>query len=142
MTGDLESRFQLVEKHLRDMDMTMVEVGYRYQELYWAGRDENWEYAAYQLGKIEQSMANGIERRPARAESSRMMQAPVQLLRSVIEGKKSGEFEGPFTALTSICNACHQTEKVGFIGIVTPTVRASPVIRGVLPLPEGSPDSK
>jgi hypothetical protein len=31
----------------------MAEIGYRYTELFFAVQDRNWDYADYQLGKIE-----------------------------------------------------------------------------------------
>src|SRR5690606_15846238 len=57
-------------KQFRGFDNAMVETGYRYQELYWAGQDENWEYADYQLEKIKIAIENGLERRPKRAKSA------------------------------------------------------------------------
>lgn len=41
--------------------MPMVEKGYRDQELYWAGQDENWDYADYQIEKIRKAIENGLE---------------------------------------------------------------------------------
>lgn len=49
--GSVEERFAVVASQLRGFDVAMVEVGYRYGELYWAGRDGNWEFAAYQIEK-------------------------------------------------------------------------------------------
>ena len=43
LRGSVDDRFALVSKHLRGFDMAMVEVGYRYTELYWAGRDRKVE---------------------------------------------------------------------------------------------------
>ncbi|HMO18506.1 MAG TPA: hypothetical protein PKA63_09505 [Oligoflexia bacterium] len=40
-----DKQFGLIEKHFRGFDTTMIEVGYRYNELYWAGSDKNWEFA-------------------------------------------------------------------------------------------------
>ncbi len=48
----------------------MVETGYRYQELYWEGQDQNWDYAGYHLNKIKIAIENGLERRPKRAKST------------------------------------------------------------------------
>ena len=45
--GDSGQHWQTVEKHLRGLDVAMMEIGYRYAELYWAGMDSNWEYADY-----------------------------------------------------------------------------------------------
>lgn len=75
LSGTVNERFDAVARHLRGFDMAMVEVGYRYTELYWAGQDGNWPYATYQLDKIETAMANGLERRPKRAASAKMLAA-------------------------------------------------------------------
>jgi len=34
----------------------MMEVGYRYQELYWAIKDSNWAYADHQLHEMEETL--------------------------------------------------------------------------------------
>lgn len=50
--------------------MAIIETGYRYQELYWVGQDESWDYADYQIEKIRKAIENGLECRPKRAKSS------------------------------------------------------------------------
>src|SRR3990172_9440034 len=70
LKGDENQKFETIAKQFRGFDMAMVETGYRYQELYWAGKDENWEYAAYQAEKIKVAVENGLERRPKRAVSA------------------------------------------------------------------------
>ena len=63
----------------------MVEIGYRYQELYWAGADSNWEYAGYQLAKIDLALANARERRPKRqASAARFLAFPAEALRRAL----------------------------------------------------------
>ena len=47
--GSSDERFVKIASQLRGFDVAMVETGYRYGELYWAGRDENYDYARYQL---------------------------------------------------------------------------------------------
>jgi len=128
LVGDLGRKFVLIEKHLRGLDVTMVEVGQRYVELYWAGKDRNWGYAEYQLGKIELALSNGVERRPKRAASARMLEGPIQQLKESISGKDTRAFEDRFVGLTAICNACHQAEQVPFVTIAPPTLRTSPVV--------------
>lgn len=68
--GNEQKKLETIENQFRGFDMAMVETGYRYQELYWAGQDENWEYADYQLEKIQKAIENGLERRPKRAPSA------------------------------------------------------------------------
>lgn len=134
LRGDVDTRFRLVAKHLRGFDMAMVEVGHRYVELYWAGRDRNWGYAEYQLGKIETAVANGVERRPKRAASAGMLDGPVAGMRTAIASEDSASFERAFTILTDTCNACHQAERVSFIHVRRPEARLSPV-HGTAPAP-------
>ena len=39
--GTEEEKIKIIEKQFRGFDNAMVETDYRYQELYWAGHDEN-----------------------------------------------------------------------------------------------------
>ena len=59
--GDSHERWMTIGRHLRGLDVAMVEIGYRYQELYWAGVDSNWEYADYQVKKIDLALENALE---------------------------------------------------------------------------------
>lgn len=135
LAGSSDQRFARVAKHLRGFDVAMIETGYRYSELYWAGRDRNWDYADYQLRKIEIAVANGVERRPRRAESARMLDGVVGALREAIAKHDAAAFDAAFAALTATCNACHQAERVPFIRVQAPTVRMSPSYGG----PEAPP---
>jgi hypothetical protein len=125
--GDVDQRFALVAKHLRGFDVAMVETGYRYGELYWAGQDRNWGYATYQLEKIETAIANGIERRPKRAASAAMLGPAIARVREVVERQHSEAFAEAFTGLTNTCNACHVAEQVPFVRVAVPSQRMSPV---------------
>lgn len=133
LRGSVEERFAQVSKHLRGFDVAMVETGYRYGELYWAGRDGNWDYALYQLGKIETAVANGVERRPKRAASARMLEEPVRAMKAALEARDAAGFEPAFATLTATCNACHTAEQVAFIHIAAPTTRVSPVAPAAAP---------
>jgi putative oxidoreductase len=135
LAGTDDERFARVAKHLRGFDVAMVETGYRYGELYWAGMDQNWEYAKYQLAKIDTAVRNGIERRPKRARSAQMLEGALGGVTEAIQAKDGAMFAKRFEALTETCNACHRAEQVSFVHVVPPSIRASPVG----PFPEGSP---
>ncbi|HET9746149.1 MAG TPA: hypothetical protein VFP97_10565, partial [Chitinophagaceae bacterium] len=68
--GDPKQQIQTIEKHFRGLDVAMIEIDYRYRELFWAGKDQNWSYALYQVDKIKLSLENALERRPKRAASA------------------------------------------------------------------------
>lgn len=127
LQGTTDERFVRAAAHLRGFDMAMVETGYRYGELYWAGRDRNWGYADYQLGKIETAVARGAERRPRRAASARMLDGTIASVRQAITARDGAAFDAAFEALTATCNACHHAERVPFMRVAPPTVRTTVV---------------
>jgi hypothetical protein len=121
-------KIALVSKHLRGFDMAMVETGHRYSELYWAGQDRNWDYAAYQLDKIRLTIELGIERRPKRAASANIfLTNAIPPMKQAIEKKDAVAFDAQFKMMTVSCNICHAMEKMPFVQIQPPEQRASPV---------------
>jgi hypothetical protein len=128
LRGTEAEKFALVSKHLRGFDTTMVETGHRYIELYWAGQDRNWEFAKYQLEKIQHTIELGIERRPGRAASAQgFLQVAVPQLAEAIGKKDAALFQERMTMLTANCNACHVLEKMPFVQVKPPQTRVSPV---------------
>jgi hypothetical protein len=128
LEGDQQEKFNTVAKHLRGFDMAMVETGYRYTELFWAGKDENWEYADYQLEKIRTAIENGLERRPKRAASAKpFLETILPQMKDAIQGKDTIMFLKHFTLLQSGCKSCHIKENVSFFQTEIPKVRLSPI---------------
>lgn len=126
--GGQEEQLKTIEKHFRGFDMAMVETGYRYQELFWAGQDGNWEYADYQLGKIKLAVENGLERRPKRAASAtQFLNTALPQMQTAINSKDTAIFNSNFKALTVSCNSCHTMEKVPFFTVKAPVTRQSAI---------------
>ncbi|WP_291115569.1 hypothetical protein [Flavobacterium sp. UBA6135] len=126
--GTEQEKIQTIEKQFRGFDNAMVETGYRYQELYWAGQDENWEYADYQLEKIKIAIENGLERRPKRAKpAEHFLTSILPEMKKALEEKDTVVFNKNFQTLTINCNSCHAMEKVPFFSVQIPTVRQSPI---------------
>jgi hypothetical protein len=124
-----EQNVQL-ERHLRGFDVAMMETGYRYVELYWAGRDANWDAAAYHVEKIRLAIENGLERRPKRATSARpFLAGPLAATAAAITARDPKLFAERFEVLTAGCNACHALEKVAFFEVRPPDHRISPLRR-------------
>lgn len=107
--------------------MAMAEVGYRFSELHWAGQDKNWEFAKYQSEKIRTAIRNGIERRPARAQSAQMIYPSLDALEEALKSKSKAQFKTAIENLRNTCNACHSAEKVPFIQVQFPLQRLSPI---------------
>jgi len=128
LSSDKDSAYVQIEKHFRGFDMAMKEVGYRYNELYFAGTDENWGFAQYHLEKIKIAIDNGLERRPKRATSAKgFLEYSIPSLMKKIQGKNREAFVKEFEVFRQSCNACHVNEKVDFVTVVIPKIRLSPV---------------
>ena len=128
LTGSEEERHTAIERQLGGFSATMWEVGYRYNVLYWAGEDRNWELAAYQIEKIRSAMENGFERRPAREPSAEsFMESALPALDSAVRERDPVQFEDRFLALTLSCNRCHVDEGIGYARVTRPDHRAAPL---------------
>jgi hypothetical protein len=135
LKGTTDQKFDVVAGQLRGFDMAMVETGYRFNELYFAGEDQNWAYAKYQAEKIGTAIRNGLERRPKRAASAEtFLNLVLPEVMAAIEGRDLALFRQRFQAMLSTCNTCHANEKVEFIPVVVPKQRLTPV--GPLPSAE------
>jgi hypothetical protein len=137
LTGTSDERFARIARQLRGFDVAMVETGYRYGELYWAGQNRNWDYAKYQVEKIRTAVKNGVERRPKRGPSAQVLEGALPGLEEAITAKDPTLFAERFNVLTATCNACHQAERVPFVHIRPPSVPLSPA--GSLPSDGGAP---
>lgn len=127
LQGSVNERLETVAGQLRGFGVTMLEVDHRYGELYFAGQDRNWEYAAYQIEEIEEALEAGLQRRPARAESAAMLDPALKAVEEAIDARDPAAFDETFARLTATCNACHLAEDVGFIHVGTPERRLSSV---------------
>ncbi len=126
--GTEAEQIKIIEKQFRGFDNAMVETGYRYRELYWAGQDENWEYADYQLDKIKIAIENGLERRPNRATSAEhFLNYVLPEMKKSVQSKDTVIFNKGFQTLTISCNSCHAMEKVPFFNVQFPSERQSPI---------------
>lgn len=128
LPDDDADKFKAIEDQLGGFSVTMEEVGYRYTELYWAGRDRNWGYADYQLEKLADAIESGIVRRPARADSARdFLDDDLPPLRETIDDRDGEAFDDEIGDFTAACNTCHGKEEVPFIQVAEPQHRLSPV---------------
>jgi len=126
--GDSNERWTAMARQLRGLDVAMVEMGYRYEELYWAGADANWDYADYQLTKMRLTLENALVRRPKRrASAEELFMSSLDEMKRAVAGKERGEFEGAFAGLTAACNSCHVAEGVPTFHVERSADRPSPI---------------
>ena len=128
ISGTNEEQLKTIEKHLRGFDIAMIEVDYRYQELYWAGKDNNWDYASYQLDKIKLTIENALQRRPKRINSAEnFLQNVLPEMKKTLQSRDTAAFTKTFEMLTLNCNRCHIAENVSFFTVKPPVQRFSSI---------------
>ena len=128
LQGTTDERFEVVTRPLRGLDMAMVEIGYRYQELSRAGESENLDYAAYQVNKIRQSLENALQRRPRREASAREIFMPTfDAMTDAAASNDRSQFEAQLTEFTASCNRCHVAEGVFSFVVIPPAARTAPI---------------
>jgi hypothetical protein len=126
--GNTQQQIKTIEKHFRGLDVAMIEIDYRYRELFWAGKDQNWDYGLYQVDKIKLSLENALERRPKRAASAQhFLQTVLPQIKTSFEGMDTAVFKKDFEMLTLNCNSCHIAEKVPHFNVQPPVERFSSI---------------
>ena len=108
----------------------MIEMGERYQNLYWAARQEKWEFAAYQAEEIEKLVQTLMVARPGRAASAQIFLDNVfPALHEAVATRQWEAFEPSFRKLNAECVACHGREDHAFVQIPPePATASSPVL--------------
>ena len=94
----------------------------------WAGTDENWPFADYQVTKIKLALENALARRPKRRASSEALFLPsLDEMKRAVVGKERRGFEEAFAGLTAACNSCHVAEGVPSFQVERPADRPSSI---------------
>lgn len=126
--GGADERFAQVENHLRGLDVAMAEIGYRYTELFFAVQDRNWDYAEYQMGKIELVLKLAIERRPKRAASATAFLAEDwPAVQAGVRSRQADPATEALDRLRTACMKCHVSEQVPYFTLRTPERRLTPI---------------
>jgi citrate synthase len=111
-------RFTRLETYLRGFDQPMWEVGHRYEIVYEAIVDKNYELASYHWGKIKTTIKNGYLKRPARKSSADSMFLNSDVWSSLdvaLRGSDHKKITAAFSVSRKTCMACHVVEKVPFM---------------------------
>jgi hypothetical protein len=126
--GTEEEKLAIIEEQLGGFSAAMMEIQYRYNELYWAGMDQNWGYADHQIEHLEEALEAGLERRPKRAKSAEHFRTvSIKEMEQAIASEDQAIFLRAFENMRISCNNCHAMEKMPFFNVVTPEQRLSPI---------------
>jgi hypothetical protein len=107
-------------------DLMTTTVQPRHIKLGFAGREKNWEYAAYELHELEEAFDRLSIQWPQWQRLQivelveTMIRDPMFDLAQAITAKNEAQYAAAYDKLTTACNACHETAKRGFVAIQEP----------------------
>ena len=105
----------------------MMATQLRHAKLWFAGKNNNWALAAYEVDEIKEGLEDAAKYHASNdgvpvAELIKALIDPrLEQLEKAIEGKSSTQFAAAFDELTNGCNSCHAKAGKGFIRIQRPT---------------------
>ena len=99
----------------------MLAKQWRHIKLWFAGKQQNWNLAAYELAQLRASLVDAATLYSnIPVNEVVIMVEPIQSLNKAIETKDSARFTKAFNELTAGCNACHREMGREFIEIKVP----------------------
>ena len=94
-----------------------------HEKLWFAGINQNWKLADFEIHEIEESLDDIKKYCTDRPESKSidMINAPLDSVSKAIVSKNETEFKSGYLILTNTCNSCHQATNHEFNVITIPT---------------------
>ena len=108
-------------------DLMIATIQPRHERLWQAEQDENWEFAAYELGNLRGAFNRLGHAHPVEHDISfpemiaSVTEPPFKELNSAIQSKDHTAFARAYADLTDACNSCHQALNHGVVEIRVPT---------------------
>ncbi|KPK04463.1 MAG: hypothetical protein AMJ64_13590 [Betaproteobacteria bacterium SG8_39] len=107
----------------------MIEMGFRYQNLYWAAKQGKWEFAQYQAEEMEALLKTLMITRPKRAKTAEVfLKTGFAALEPVLKARDLPRFEAGFEKMRQACMTCHQQNEHAFVTLPLPKRAYSPVL--------------
>jgi hypothetical protein len=106
----------------------------RHVKLWFAGRAENWELAAYEIDELGEGFDDVVKFHPTHKDSPvapkeaipRMITEPLAALRAAVDKKDPAAFVQAYDALTTACNNCHRATNFSFNAVQRPATNPYP----------------
>lgn len=108
----------------------MLEMGERYKNLYWAGKQKKWEFAEYQIEEMEELIEVLLVTRPKRAATAQdFLNNGFIKFEKAIADKDEATFFKAFEHMRSECMVCHRRNDHAFVTLPAKPGRGqSPVL--------------
>ena len=88
----------------------MTNVQIHHAKLWFAGTNQNWELAEFEIQEIKESLED-IQKFQSEREETKTLPiifAPLDSVQQAIDKKNLNQFKQGFDLLTNTCNTCHQ----------------------------------
>jgi len=114
-TQTLQNRVDSLESELANtykpgFGEFMSSIQIHHDKLWFAGKNENWELADFEINEIKESLTGIKEYCGDRTETKDigMINPGIDSVSNAIQQKKSSQFRSSYELLTTTCNSCHQ----------------------------------
>jgi len=115
-TGSNEEKLNNVVEVIPSAADIMFQMGERYRNLYWAGKQGKWEFAQYQAEEMQSLVKKLIITRPKRAATARVFLLDAfNGYKEAIEQKDWQKFQTAFEHMRERCMTCHTHNAHAFV---------------------------
>jgi hypothetical protein len=126
-TAALQSRIDSLEKKLANtykpgFGEFMSSIQVHHAKLWFAGQNQNWELADFEMHEIGETIDAIKEYQTEREESKKvdMLKPALDAVNDAIQKKDSALFNSSYLLLTNTCNNCHKAVNFGFNVVKVP----------------------
>lgn len=114
--GSHEEKLTNLVKVIPSTSDLMIQMGERYRNLYWAGKQGKWQFAEYQLEEMAGLIKTLKITRPKRSASIKdYFGHAFEPVETAIKNKNWKQFSVNFEVMRNHCMACHKVSNHGFI---------------------------
>ncbi|HEX7413877.1 MAG TPA: hypothetical protein VF411_07500 [Bacteroidia bacterium] len=101
---------------------TMSRIQMQHAKLWFAGQNQNWKLADFEIKELMESLADIQKYQTERKESEKlsMLNAAIDSVSNAIQQKNPLLFKSSFVLLTNTCNNCHRATNFEFNVVKTP----------------------
>lgn len=99
----------------------------RHAKLWFAGKNRNWELAAYEVDEIKEGLEDAAKLHathdgiPVAEMIKTILDPRIERVEKAVDARNSAQFATAFDELTNGCNSCHQKAGHPFIRIQRPS---------------------
>jgi len=114
---------EIRESYRPGLGEIMLGIQLHHAKLWFAGTNNNWKLAEYEIGEIKESLeeATVVETNRPEVKTIGMITPAVDSVAAAIQEKNLPEFKRNFELMTATCNNCHTANKFEFNVITIPT---------------------